>query len=60
MSHSRIDDIYDELSSLYRLRESFDGSRTFGLITPEMDLEWHKISAQIGELEAEQESLRRK
>ena len=57
MSHSRVDEIYDGLSNLRQLLGNYDGSRTFGSVTPDMEVEYDKISKEIRLLETELEKL---
>lgn len=58
MSHSRHDEIYEELSSLRQLLKCFDGSRSLGITSPAADIEAEKIWKQIHILEAEDETLK--
>lgn len=46
-----MDEIYEQLQNLRLNLESFDGSKTFGFVTQEMEAEADKIRSEIRHLE---------
>jgi hypothetical protein len=59
MGTYRYDQICDELAHLRHEHECYDGSRSMGHVTPDMEKKADEISAKMRVLEAEMEGIDR-